>query len=94
MELMKLLKKSSATFLLILAIDSCIAAVTGKGIENILLYTAVLFFLLPVADILSSHKIIGKEKSGGFLSRKMRIYILSVTVGFSLVTTSYFFWKK
>ncbi len=94
MELTKYLKKGSATFFLILAADSCVALATDEKIENIMLYTAMILFLVPIADLLSNHRLVGSEKANGMLSNKMRLYILALSVGCCLITASYFLGKK
>jgi Mn2+/Fe2+ NRAMP family transporter len=94
MELTKYLKKCSATFFLILAADSCIALATDEKMENILLYTAMILFLIPIADLLFNHRLTESKKTNGMLSNKMRLYILTLSVGCCLITTSYFLGKK
>ena len=68
MELTKYLKKCSATFFLILAADSCIALATDEKMENILLYTAMILFLIPIADLLFNHRLTESKKTNGMLS--------------------------
>ena len=92
--LKKLFIKISIVLCIAFIADLMFARSTNGNIEDILLYTSLLFFSIPVFDLLTSHgltKFIYRKSADNSMFKCTRIFLICLSVAVALIILSYFF---
>ena len=92
--LKKFFKKISIVFCITFIADILIAKFTNVNIEDILLYTSLLFFSIPVFDLLTNHKLttlIYRGNTDDSIFKCTRVFLMCISIAVTLIAFSYFF---